>query len=200
MAESYPLYWPEGWKRSRHRIRSKFKTGFGAARNLLLAELSRMGATRIILSTSIPLRNDGLPRANVRPDGGDTGVAVYFYRKDKQMVFACDKYDRSEDNIYAIAKTIDAMRGIERWGASDMMERAFSGFKQLSATSGEEENPWQVLGLGDRRGTTTRESIVSAHRLLSQTAHPDKGGSSDQMARINIARDKCLREVGEGER
>jgi hypothetical protein len=120
-AEAYPLYWPEGWKRTAYREHSRFKTGFGAARNLLFAELSRMGASHIILSTNIPLRNDGLPRANVRPDGGDTGVSVYFKRKGKDMVFACDKYTDTCDNIYAISKTIDAMRGIERWGASDMI-------------------------------------------------------------------------------
>ncbi len=112
MAGAYPRYWPEGCKRTEswRRNRARFKTGFGAARNLLFAELGRMGASEIILSTSIPLRNDGLPRANVKPDDGDTGVAVYFMRKKKPMVFACDKFDRSEDNIYAIAKTIDAMR------------------------------------------------------------------------------------------
>ena len=92
MAEAYPLHWPEGWKRTSYRIRSKFKTGFGAARNLLFAELDRMGASKVIVSTNIPLRNDGLPRANMRPDGGDTGVAVYFQRKGKPVVFACDKY------------------------------------------------------------------------------------------------------------
>src|ERR1700743_3586853 len=103
-AEAYPLYWPEGWKRSRSHEHSRFKTGFGAARNLLFAELNRMGARKVILSTNIPLRNDGLPRANTRPDGGDSGVAVYFQRNGKDMVFACDKYRETCDNIYAIAK------------------------------------------------------------------------------------------------
>lgn len=190
MAEAYPLYWPEGWKRSSYRQRSKFKTGFGAARNLVFAELARMGATKIILSTSIPLRNDGLPRANMRPDGGDTGVAVYFQRKNKPMVFACDKYDRSEDNIYAIAKTIDAMRGIERWGASDMMERAFSGFKALAADLGREW--WDVLEVNRQ---CSREVIEANFRRLLRDRHPDAGGSHEAMTELNIARDKALAEV-----
>lgn len=194
MAEAYPLYWPEGWKRSPYTERSKFKTGFGAARNLLFTELARLGASKIILSTSIPLRNDGLPRANMRPDGGDTGVAVYFERKTKPMVFACDKYDRSEDNIYAIAKTIDAMRGIERWGASDMMERAFSGFKALAA---ENDGPswWGVLQV--RAGATSAE-ISAAYRELAKIAHPDSPtGSHEAMAELNSARDQGLSVVGE---
>jgi len=188
MAEAYPLYWPEGWKRSRYTERSKFKTGFGAARNLLFAELARMGASNIILSTSIPLRNDGLPRANMRPDGGDTGVAVYFERKQKPMVFACDKYDRSEDNIYAIAKTIDAMRGIERWGASDMMERAFSGFKALNSEN-EGESWWSILGCA---ATSTAAEIDHAYKTQLRNCHPDVGGSHETMTKLNIARDQAL--------
>ena len=194
-AEAYPLYWPQGWERSGNPEHSRFKTGFGAARNLLFEELVRMNARGVILSTNVPLRNDGLPRANVRPDEDDSGVAVYFQRDGKDMVFACDKFVQICDNIYAIAKTINAMRGIERWGASDMMERAFAGFKSLSAMSGEGENPWMVLGLGSERGSAKADDIVRAHRLLMMTAHPDKGGSSDQMARINVARDKCLKGV-----
>jgi hypothetical protein len=189
MAEAYPLYWPEGWKRSRYTERSKFKTGFGAARNLLFAELARLGASAIILSTNIPLRNDGLPRANMRPDGGDTGVAVYFRRNSKPMVFACDKYDRSEDNIYAIAKTIDAMRGIERWGASDMMERALSGFKALNSEN-DGESWWSILGVDAH---ASQEQIDAAYKRRVREVHPDLGGSDDAMAKVNIARDQARR-------
>lgn len=185
MAEAYPLYWPEGWKRTTYREHSRFKTGFGAARNLLFAELARMGASKIILSTNIPLRNDGLPRANVRPDDGDSGVAVYFQRKDKPMVFACDKFRETCDNIYAIAKTIDAMRGIERWGASDMMERAFSGFKQLAAENAG-ESWWNTLVV---RPDASVEEIEAAFKSCAKLAHPDvPGGSHDAMSKLNAAR------------
>lgn len=187
--EAYPLYWPEGWQRTKWRQQSKFKTGFGAARNFLFAELERMGASKIVLSTNIPLRNDGLPRANVRPDFGDPGVAVYFERKGKRMVFACDKFVQAYDNIYAIAKTIEAMRGIERWGASDMMERAFSGFKQLAA---ENEGPswWGVLQV---RAGATVEEIEAAYRQLAKIAHPDAPtGSHEAMSALNAAREQGL--------
>lgn len=188
MAEAYPLYWPQGWKRSIHRERSRFTTGFGAARKLLFDELGRMGARKVILSTNVPLRNDGLPRANMTPDGGDHGVAVYFTRKGKEMVFACDKYDRAYDNIYAIAKTIDAMRGIERWGASDMMERAFAGFKALtSETAG--ESWWSILKC---EATASRAEIESAYKAQVRICHPDAGGSTEAMTKLNIARDQAL--------
>jgi hypothetical protein len=189
--EAYPLYWPEGWKRTAYREHSRFKTGFGSARNLLFAELARMGAQKIILSTNVPLRNDGLPRANMRPDGNDPGVAIYFQRKGKAMVFACDKYRDACDNIYAIAKTIDAMRGIERWGASDMMERAFSGFKQLNAPT--PHGWWEALGCSR---DASAETINERWRVKAREAHPDAGGSHDAMASVNAARQIGLDERG----
>lgn len=187
MAESYPLYWPEGWKRSAYRERSKFKTGFGAARQFLIWELERMGASKFILSTNIPLRNDGLPRSGMSPDGGDHGVAVYFKRKGKDMVFACDKFDRAYDNIYAIGKTIEAMRGIERWGASDMMERAFSGFKALNSEN-EGGSWWDTLGC---RPHATQDEADAAYRVKIRTCHPDSGGSHEAMTKLNLARDQA---------
>jgi hypothetical protein len=189
-AEAYPLYWPEGWKRSKTREKSCFQTGFGAARNLLFAELNRLGARKVILSTNVPLRNDGLPRANVRPDGGDAGVAVYFQRNGKDMVFACDKFYEACDNIYAIAKTIDAMRGIERWGASDMMERAFAGFKALAASSGRDW--WDVLQV--TRGSS-RDVVEANFKRLLRDRHPDAGGSHEAMSELNAARAAALLEV-----
>jgi len=189
MAEAYPLYWPLGWKRAPYYEDSRFKTGFGAARKLLFDELGRMGASKIILSTNIPLRNDGLPRANMRPDGGDSGVAVYFERNGKPMVFACDKFRKSEDNIYAIAKTIDAMRGIERWGASDMMERAFSGFKALNAEN-DGESWWSIIGCS---ATATIAEVDAAYRTKLREVHPDRPrGSHEAMVKLNIARQQAL--------
>lgn len=187
--ESYPLHWPSGWKRTHNREHSRFKTGFGAARKLLFAELDRLGAIKIILSTSVPLRNDGMPRANTRPDGGDSGVAIYFQRNGKDMVFACDKYRETCDNIYAIAKTIDAMRGIERWGASDMMERAFSGFKALASSTGRDW--WDVLQVNR---DATRDVIEANFKRLLRDRHPDAGGSHEAMSELNAARAKAITE------
>jgi hypothetical protein len=194
MIESYPLYWPEGWKRTEHwrRERSKFKTGFGAARNFVFDEIRRMGGTKQILSTNVPLRNDGLPRANTPPTDGETGVAVYFTYRKKDMVFACDKYFSVADNIYAIALTIEALRGIERWGASDMLERAFRGFAALPEKA---SSPWRdVLGFG-HDAEITGDALDSKFRQLVQLHHPDKGGDPEKFQSIIEARRVAKQEL-----
>lgn len=187
MAEAYPLYWPEGQPRSKNRVTSQFKTGFGKARQFLIWEVERMGGRQIVLSTNVPLnKTDGLPRSSFTPS--DPAVAIYFKRKGKDMAFACDKYHTVTDNMQAIAKTIEALRGIERWGASDMMERAFRGFTALPERASQ---PWrEVLGFTPEQKITEPE-VESAFRKLSMVHHPDKGGDKEKFFEIVMARDNA---------
>lgn len=192
---AFPLSWPVGWKRKSARERSRFETGFAKARDGLLRELRLMGVPdwRVILSTNIPLRRDGLPYANTAQPH-DTGVAVYFLFKGKPMVFACDTYIKVEDNLYAICKTVEAMRGIERWGASEMLERSFTGFQALPPpvrpTESPKRNWWEVLGVSTSASAT---EIGIARRKLLETHHPDRGGDPKKAAEINAAYDEGMR-------
>jgi hypothetical protein len=188
MVEAYPLQWPEGWKRTPRHLRKSgpFKVPPGQARQEMMEEIRRLGGRDIIVSSDQPLNKDGSP-SMVRRSIWDSGVAVYFNRKGKLVVFACDQYAEIHDNMRAIGKTAEAMRGIERWGASDMLERAFTGFEALPAP----DPWWQILGLTGPNAT--RADIAIAYRKASNAAHPDKpGGSHDRMAAVNAARDEGL--------
>lgn len=185
--EAYPLCWPLHRKRSAHREYGRFKTAFAKARDNIVAEVSRMGGRNAIISTNIELRRDGLPYASFTQPA-DPGVALYFTYKGKQMCFACDRYRNAQDNMHAISLTISALRGIARWGTGDMMEAAFSGFMALPAPKMEDE-PHEILGV---ERNAARSEIEYAYKRLAAQHHPDKGGSTDQMARINAARDAML--------
>lgn len=186
--QAYPLQWPAGRQRRRYRQHAQFGTRhgltLGKARDELFRQIKLLGGKMPILSSNLELRLDGLPYANQRqPD--DPGVAVYFTYKGKQHCFACDVWHKVEDNVFAIAKTIDALRGIERWGTGDMLERAFMGFEALP----QPEQWFQVLGVSAH---ATEQEIDAAYRRLAMEHHPDRGGNGDQMARINAARDAGL--------
>ena len=60
----------------------------------------------------------------------DTGKDFYNHvrRADHDYVLACDLFHEVRLNMHAIALTVEAMRQIERCGASSMLERAFRGF------------------------------------------------------------------------
>jgi hypothetical protein len=154
---------------------------FAKARDDLLAELDKMRAVKIVISTNIPLRRDGLPYANQRePD--DSGVAVYFDWKRRSYCFACDRWDRVKDNIRAIGLHLAALRGQERWGVGTI-EQAFAGYAALP----DADRPsawWEVLGTPQ---TASWEAVRSAYREKVQVAHPDKGGDRAAWDKIQTA-------------
>lgn len=186
--QKYPLHWPSGWKRTLLPKRSRFKTNFSKARREVFEELRRLKAKDAILSTNIPLKSNGEPYATYRL--ADMGVAIYFKHKGKHMVFACDKFDRIEDNLWAVVQTIKAIRSIERWGASEMMERAFTGFQALPDPNAED---WKhVLNLSSK---PTLEEAKSAYQRLAKEFHADHGGSHEKMVRINKAWEQAQKEL-----
>jgi hypothetical protein len=182
MTEAYPLQWPSGRPRTPYPARSRFDTSQERAQRTLVEEVRRMGGSQLVISTNIELRRDGLPYAN-RREPTDKGVAVYFDYKKRPMCFACDRWDRIGDNIYAIAKTIEALRGIERWGSGSMVEQAFTGFVALPAP----KSPWEIIGVA--RGASSEE-IETAFRAKAKKLHSDLGGSDAAMAELNAARAK----------
>jgi len=103
--EAFPLHWPDGWPETNlgNRIDSRFTTTFSKARDEIIKEIDRLGGTLPILSSDIPLRKDGLPYS-AKTNPTNPAIAVYFMYKKKQMVFACDKYYKIQDNIQAIRK------------------------------------------------------------------------------------------------
>ena len=158
-----------------------------------MSELTRLGVGdwTVVISTNIELRRDGLPYAGRTPMGSP-GVVVYFQLDSASQVFACDKWSRVEDNMRAIGLTIQALRGIERWGSGEMMRRAFSGFKALPPPPGEET--WRsVFGLGD---DATLDDVDEKFATLALQFHPDLGGDPGEMVRINLARAIATKELG----
>lgn len=115
MTEAYPLAWPAGWPRTPHHKRTSgaFNSTFNKTMIEVRNEVGRLGGRYIIISSDIPLRQDGFPYAS-SPEPKDPGIAVYFEKGGKQRVFACDQYDKAWKNLRAIQKTIEAIRGIER--------------------------------------------------------------------------------------
>lgn len=150
----------------------------------VMNELRLLGARLPVVSTNVPLRRDGLPLASAKRID-DPAAAVYFTYKDRQTCFACDRWNKVEDNIWAIAKTIEAMRGISRWGTGDMLDAAFSGFTALPPPGAFD---WRSELTVDGLTPETREGAERAYRHKAKMLHPDiPGGSAEAMARLNRA-------------
>lgn len=194
MTSAYPLQWPDHQQRTPYyKIqKSRFDTSFDIARKLVFNEIARLGGRNPILSTNIPLRKDGYPYASARePD--DRGVAVYFDYKGKPMVFACDKWQTTKENVKAVAKTIDAIRGIERWGSSEMMEQAFRGFEALPAPT---KNGWREVFNIRPTENPSFDQLKGIYKRKAKVAHPDHGGTSEEWHIIQGAYDQAKTELG----
>lgn len=186
MTEAFPLQWPDHRPRAKRTETSAFNITMGRARDGIMREARLMGGRYIVISTNVELRQDGLPYANLRRIE-DCGVAVYFERKGQPICFACDRWNTVTDNMRAIQKTIEALRGIARWGTGDMMEAAFKGFEALPPPN------WRGdLGLDV---DATLEDAESSYRRRARTAHPDTGGTVEAMSRLNIAIDRAREEL-----
>ena len=182
--ESFPLHWPLGQKRTPYPEKARFKTNFSTAYKELLRELKLMGAENFIFSSNIPLKKDGNPYAIYKLN--DPGVAIYFDYKGKKMVFACDKWDSVEMNIQALNKTINAIRGIERWGSSEMMERAFSGLAQLPEYKKYPSEWYEILEV--HKDCKDFELIKAKRNFLAKKYHEDgESPDHDKMVEINRA-------------
>ena len=192
--QAFPLDWPVGWKRTpdwqkaHARFGNSRKSGY-ASRELSVAqavdrvldELSklRIRADDVVISTNVKPTLSGTPRSG-SAEPSDSGVAVYWRRGKEARCIAVDKYRRVADNLAAIAATLDAMRAIDRHGGAEILDRAFTGFTALPSP----EQPFQILGVS---ADASMEEIKDAHRRLAMKHHPDRGGSNEEMARINAA-------------
>lgn len=190
MIEAYPLQWPLGYNRTQnnHKKHAPFQTSFAKARDGVIDELRRMGAKDIIISTNVPLKKDGNPYAV--PFGSlnitdDTGIAVYFTFNKEQKVLCCDVWITLDDNMQSINKTVEALRGIDRWKCSDILNQTFTGFKALPEKIYINGHTWfEILGVEQTAGV---DVIKEAYRKKVKHFHPDVGGSIEQFDVITKA-------------
>lgn len=193
--DAFPLSWPIGWPRteSNRRKNGQFShhgnyISIGEAVQRVIYEAERLGVAHgdLVLSTNLRPRLDGFPLSN-QSQPSDPGVAVYWTKKGQHTkVMAIDAYQTVQDNIAAIAATLEAMRKIERHGGAKILERAFAGFEALPAPGQTHARGWpEVLEI---EPTATREAAQAAYRRLSGLRHPDRpGGSHDAMSELNWA-------------
>jgi len=181
----YPLSWPIGLPRSATPARSRFDTPEERVKRDLQQQFVLVRATDVVVTSNSELRRDGRPYANQRID--DVGVSVYFKRKGRAQVIACDRWNSIRDNLQAVAKTIEALRGIDRWGTGEMVDAAYAGFTAIpaNATAGRPKRAWyQVLGVSP---DAPREVVEAAGKAMQRKTHPDTGGTAGDFQEVQDA-------------
>lgn len=184
MTQAYPLTWPEGMPRTPTRLSGRFNTSVvGAVRNVL-DEMRRFGkdsgkeVKNIVLSSNVTLTDQ-------RPT--DPGVAAYFRWDGIDCCIAVDRYTKTEDNLQAIFRVIEAERTKLRHGGLNIVRAGFRGFAALPPPTGaaaQIKKPWrQILEV---TGGTIADA-EARYRVLVKTHHPDKGGDAAKFNEITDA-------------
>lgn len=192
MREAYPLQWPTQWPRTPEHQReygNLNKMPSGKIRLDLNRELRMLDADNVVISSNVAVRRDGLPYANQkRPD--DPGVVLYFTRNGNEVCIPCDRWMTVDANLRAIGKTVEAIRGMERWGAGDLVDAAFSGITNKALPANVVITPYQKRAwyeVLDVSQSAPRAVIDAAYRALLKQRHPDVGGSTEEFLELQSA-------------
>ncbi len=169
------------------RKRAAFRIGYADRLNCLDHELSKLNAKDIIIQAQFDakeIRQDGWPRSSARPKG--PAIIVSFKGSKGPLSFPCDRYTSWEDNLYAIALSLEALRAVDRHGVTQNAEQ-YKGWTQIAApvevgsfTRRQDAAAWLAV----RSGFTQEwlmgdlERVEVAYKTAARRLHPDAGGST----------------------
>lgn len=193
-----PVVWPgqptPTWKRSR----APFKTIETKALALLEREVRMLGGKNVEIAVDVEprmIRQDGMLYANARPKS--PGVILSFDTKQGRLAFPCDRFAYFWSNIDAIARSLEDLRRVDRYGVQQ--GKQYTGFKALPEKTGATLTTAQAAEIIIREAgaTSTRPGDLLANatsardfiRLARNRAHPDRsGGAADRFAAVEEAK------------
>lgn len=199
----YPLKWPTGWAETpeaKRKDSGRFAVTFDRAMEDLRADLAALGCKSIVLSSYLPLgkRGEALGGSS-RTRMPEPGVAIYFFRGEREYVLARDAFDTPLANLRSIGLALQGLRQVERHGGAHLAERAFGGFAALPPPP-PPEKPWRDVlhmnGVGAGLGPDMLlEMAESLFRTLIKRAHTDKGGTTEATQALTSAIEMARKEL-----
>lgn len=193
---------------TRNRKYSQFSAGLTSTLDLLDREIWHLTDTRTQRESAEMLiaipqgdlwRLDGKPRAHAVAE--HPGVIFSLDSKHGHLSYPCDTFTTWQDNLRAIAKALEALRMVDRYGVTKRGEQ-YRGFLAIEATAApagfataEAALSWLIdfTGLVNLDGSPLRPRV--ALREAQRKAHPDQGGDAATFQRVSLAEAK-LREEG----
>ena len=173
-------------------MRSQFRSTYGQTLSMLERELCQLDARQITIQAGFHrIRNDGWPYSDARPD--HPACALQFLdRKGATLVFRAYRYGSFEDNLRAIAMTLEALRAVDRYGVVEGEQ--YAGFKQIAApgaydgTMNHTAALHLLAGLTELKHEQVLADVDEAYRQAAKIAHPDAGGTEERFRLVGEAK------------
>jgi hypothetical protein len=204
-------YWPAGQPKTAYNGRQSaalFKSTFADTLDKLEYELSRLDAVDVVMRLAVEnadLTNRGRLK-NTDKQLGFPGVVLNYLarqwrggqRIETPYELANDTYVTWKANLRGIALTLEALRGIDRWGAARRGQQ-YTGFSALPPGDGAPPpaEVWTTQRaasfLAEHSGFSVSailadaEVRTEAHRRAVRRLHPDRGGDHEDMLRLTRA-------------
>lgn len=193
--------WPGA--RNPHPRASAFQSPLMSTLNTLTTELRHLGARSSELQVAIPpeqFRQDGRPRAHARATHPGVILTVVPHG-GAPLSFPCDRFNTWQDNLRAIALSLEALRKVNRYGVTEHGEQ-YRGFLAIE-TGATEAGPAPIRTADEARALLNRYhpgdgSQLTYGQLLrraQRAEHPDRGGDVAAMQRVHQA-EAVLRGAG----
>ena len=192
-----PLTWPGKATPSHARKRAPFKTIETRALRLLEREIRMLGGRNVTIAVDAEarqIRQDGQLRADARPKSA--AVVVSFDTKDARLEFPSDRFAFFWSNIDAVARTLEDLRRVDRYGVQQ--GRQYAGFKALPASTAPTMSVADAAVVIARAVGAERYPAIDivhhagvarvAVRLARSKSHPDAGGDPELFDEVSSAK------------
>lgn len=181
---------------------SRFTVTWTQALDVLEREYNYLVGEDLVIEIDVTereIRNDGMIRANAKPSS--PGIRIAFNSKHGPLLYACDQYVAGyyakmsdwQHNVYAVALTLEALRSVNRYGATKSGEQ-YRGYRQIGSEPHSGAAPFttktqardflvSVVGFEGADGLSDQLLI----RRAARSTHPDMGGDVDVWNRVQDA-------------
>ncbi|HVX38775.1 MAG TPA: hypothetical protein VHB25_04300 [Gemmatimonadaceae bacterium] len=190
-----PAVWP-GPKAAPRR--SPFKTQWTKTLTMLEREIRHLRGTHVEFAVDVRGPRDINQNGTLRADARPAARVIVSFRlpSGKRLQFPCGTFAFWQDNVYAIAKALEALRMVERYGVSSTSQ--YEGFKALPgaggtiATLSTNQAATLIARLADDEGNTaavlsSRDWAKALIRRAKARTHPDAGGRNEDWTLLQEA-------------
>lgn len=154
------------------------KKSWSATMSDLAIEFERWGVTEWDTNYPRGARLEGYNQSEL-----DRTVTLTYNLRGKPITLKMDSQSRAVDNLRVLFLAVEAMRLNEKRGIGEIIEQAYL---QLAGPV-QEKSPWEILSIFPGSPISVAEAM---YKEKAKTAHPDRGGSQEDMRQLNDAIEK----------